>query len=396
MLVLVLVLVYEPASPSPSTGSVRGSMAAERGRAWIAPELPRSGWWFAKIRHGHTGLSPAAGIRYSVGMLPEKVILSVLLDLTQRFTQDEPLEAVLQQVTDAALDLLPGDHASIRVFDELGKELLCGARSGKGASNRPLSFKRGEGILGWVVDHAWVAHVRDTLQDERFMKAEGQGFTVRSIIAVPLLSAGRSIGVLAVSSPAPNAFGAEDEALTLLLANCTVPLVERARLVRLALMDPLTGAYNERYLTSRLGDHLDQARQNGGPVSVALVDLDHLRRVNQLHGFGAGDQVLKAFAERARSFLRGTQRLVRRAGGTFAVLLPELEAGEGARLLESLRVDLEHGPLVVADTLPVVQTIAAGVAAWNGEETVEALIERAEATLREAKRQGGNRVDFAP
>jgi diguanylate cyclase (GGDEF)-like protein len=329
-------------------------------------------------------------------MLPDKVILSVLLDLTQRFTQDAPLEEVLEQVTDAALHLLPGDHASIRVFDELGKELLCGARSGKGATNRPLSFRRGEGILGWVVDHAWVAHVRDTMQDERFLKAEGQGFTVRSIIAVPLLSAGRSIGVLAVSSPSPNAFGAEDEALTLLLANCTVPLVERARLERLALMDPLTGAYNERYLGTRLADHLDQARRSGGPVSVALLDLDHLRRVNQLHGFGAGDQVLKAFAERARSFLRGPQRLVRRAGGTFAVLLPEVELAEASRLLESLRVDLEHGPLVVADTLPVVQTIAAGVAGGHDSETGDGLLERAEAALKEAKRLGGNRIVTDP
>jgi len=180
-------------------------------------------------------------------MIDAKIALSLLLNLTQRFTSDDSLEDLLQAVTDTTLQLLPGEHASVRVLNEPRDELLCSARSGQGADDVPMVFRPGEGVVGWVAEHGWVANVEDTESDERFLSGPDQAFSVRSLLAVPVLSAGKIVAVLSTSSSKPRAFSPEDEALALLLANATSPLIDRARLERLALVDELTGAYNDRY-----------------------------------------------------------------------------------------------------------------------------------------------------
>ena len=122
--------------------------------------------------------------------------LAVLRQLTERLSDGRPLEDALQDVTDAALELLPCDHASIRLFDASRTTLLAGARSGRGVEQRTLAIAKGEGIAGWVMEHAMPAHVRDTKSDPRFIVAVGQGFSIRSMIAEPLLVAGKPMGVL--------------------------------------------------------------------------------------------------------------------------------------------------------------------------------------------------------
>ena len=75
------------------------------------------------------------------------------LKLTRTLTREVSLEDSLHAVTEVALDLVPGDHASVRLLDGAKSSLLSGARSGRGAAERPLAFNRSEGLLGWVVEH---------------------------------------------------------------------------------------------------------------------------------------------------------------------------------------------------------------------------------------------------
>lgn len=172
--------------------------------------------------------------------------LPVLLELTRRLAEPSTLEAQLQATTDAALRLLPGDHASVRLFDESRTELLSSARSGTGATVPPASFKRGEGVVGAVADTGRATLVPDALDDPRFVAHPTQGFEVRSVIAVPLVGGGEVIGVLSVSGATAGAFAGEDRDLAQLLANCAVPAIEKSRLARLAITDWLTRTYNHR------------------------------------------------------------------------------------------------------------------------------------------------------
>lgn len=328
-------------------------------------------------------------------MLQPKAALSVLLGLTQKFTSDESLEEILQAVTDAALRLMPGNHASLRVFNDARTELLCGARSGEGATARPMVFRPGEGVLGWVAKNGWVAYISDTDTDQRFKTVSDQGFEIHSIVAVPLMSAGKVVGVLAITAPDSNSFTAEDEALALLLANCTVPIIERARLERLALVDELTQVYNDRYLLPRLRDEVQRAIRTSSTLAVCVLDVDNLKELNQTHTFNAGDRLLQRLADRMRTLLPSAFRIVRRGGGTFVILMAQTDADAALAHAERVRADIASQPITVAEGVRVTQTISAGVAGWDSHERALELLQRADAAMKDAKTGGRNRSALA-
>jgi len=332
---------------------------------------------------------------YAGGMVQPKVALSVLLGLTQKFTSDESLEEILGAVTKAALRLLPGNHASLRVFNDARTELLCGARSGEGSTARPMVFRPGEGVLGWVAENGWVAYIRDTATDQRFKAGSDQGFAIRSIVAVPLMSAGKVVGVLAISAADPDAFTAEDEALALLLANCTVPIIDKARLERLALVDELTQVYNDRYLLPRLRDEVQRAVRTSSPLSVCVLDVDSLKELNHTHSFNAGDRLLQRLADRMRTLLPNSFRIVRRGGGTFVILMAQTDADAALAHAERVRADVASGPITVAEGVRVTQTVSAGIAGWDSHERALEFLQRADVAMKEAKGAGRNRCKLA-
>jgi diguanylate cyclase (GGDEF)-like protein len=318
--------------------------------------------------------------------------LEVLRQLTELLSGSHPLEDALHAITDAALVLLPCDHASIRLFDATRMTLLAGARSGKGAQNRSLALARGQGIAGWVMEHGRPAHVKDTKTDPRFIVAVGQGFTVRSMLAEPLLAAGKAIGVLGASSPEPNSFADDDVLLARILANCSVPTIERARLERLSAVDELTLAHTATYLQPRLQEEMDRARHSGSTLSLLAMDLDRIKHVNDSYGHDMGDRVLTIFSERVRGQTRRYDVLVRMAEDDFVLLMPTTSPTQAFASGEKLRKAVGEEPMEPRPGGFISQRVSIGVATWDGRETMEALLARVRAALREAKAKGGDTV----
>jgi two-component system cell cycle response regulator len=320
--------------------------------------------------------------------------LEVLLQLTAQLTDDRPLEEFLKAVTDAALDLTAADHSSIRLLDTARTALLSGARSGTGQGDRPMDFRRGEGVLGWVVEHGEPVRIDDVARDSRWLTSKTQQFAVKSIVAEPLWSSGEVIGVLACTSPSPGTFRPEDQLLVRLLANCSAPPIERARLRRLAMFDDITMAFNYRYLVPRLVEEMERASRSGGDVSLLYMDLDHFKSVNDSYGHAVGDAVLKMFADRVRKAVRRVDVLVRRGGEEFVLIMPQTSATQahatGNRIQQNLHVeDLE------ADGVHIHQTVSIGVATWDHRESPEQLEKRADEAMYEAKKLGRDRVVVA-
>ena len=318
--------------------------------------------------------------------------IEVLLELTKQLTEERPLEDSLHDVTEAAVRLIGADHASIRLLDGTRLSLLAGARSGSATDARPMEFHRGEGVLGWVVDNNEGVRLDDALSDDRFVVLSGQGFTVRSLVVEPMWSSGEIIGVLSVSSPHLAAFSLEDQLLVRLLANCSVPPIERARLRRLALYDDMTMAYNHRYLAPRLGEEIERAKRSAGSVCILLMDLDHFKTVNDEHGHACGDQVLRLFADRVRANVRRADVLIRRGGEEFVLIMPATSDDQmGFATATRIQQNLSSDPFEVSG-IRLAQTVSIGVANWDGRESQEGLEIRADLAMYEAKRLGRNRV----
>jgi diguanylate cyclase (GGDEF)-like protein len=323
---------------------------------------------------------------------PEADALRVLLELTRRLAEPLELEAQLKATTDAALALLPGDHASLRLLDDSKTELLSSARSGLGLTQPPASFRRGEGVVGAVAESGRATLVPDAHSDSRFIAHPMQGFDVRGVIVVPLIAAAEVVGVLSVSSAEPGIFDDEDRDIAQLIANCAVPAIEKSRLERLAMTDWLTRAYNHRYLAPRLAEELKRTQRSGDPFSLAMLDLDRFKDINDCFGHDVGDTVLRTFADRVRDEVRRQDVLVRRGGEEFVLLMPETGSAEALVVMERVRARVSAEPVFteregVAPTI----TVSIGIATWRGEPA-EGLEQRADAGVYKAKREGRNRV----
>lgn len=326
-----------------------------------------------------------------------KDALVVLLELTRKLVDQTTLELALSAVTDATMQIIGADHASIRLLDASHSELLSGARSGAGATRRPMNFRKGQGVLGWVVEYKEAIVIDDVRTDPRFVaNATTQGFSVVSLIAEPLWSAGTVIGVLSASSPKPRAFGPDDQLLIRLLANCSTPPIERARLRRLALTDDLTLAYNQRYLSPRYNEEIERAKRTGQPLSVLMLDLDHFKTVNDRFGHDAGDVALRLFADRVRSLVRRVDIFIRRGGEEFLVVMPSTTNAQARATAERIRRSLAETDLDLGGGTRIRQTVSIGVATWNESEVPEALLRRADVALYQAKEQGRDRVSVSP
>ena len=315
--------------------------------------------------------------------------LKLLLELTRRLGDVRPLEESLREVTSVALKLVAADHASIRLLDASRSSLLSAARSGSGAKRAARTFRRGEGMLGWVVERREGVRLDDARLDPRFKPlGDGQGFAIRAMIAEPLWAAGEVIGVISVTSPESGAFSADDQLLLRLLANCSTPPIERARLERLAMSDDLTLAYNKRYLAPRLQEEIERARRTRGDVSLLLLDLDHFKRVNDLHGHAAGDAVLRAFAERVRATVRRVDVFVRRGGEEFLLIMPATSIDQARATAERIRKRIAAMPFEVEPGLALPQTVSVGVATWDKREDAELFERRADEAMYAAKLRG--------
>ena len=320
--------------------------------------------------------------------------LERLAALSGQLLAEPGLQACLQHVADTALELLGGDHASVRLCGRDGL-MQVGARAGVGSSAPPPPFRRGEGILGWVAETGQIARIDDSRREPRFLDRRERGFEVGSLLSVPVAGPEGTLGVLSVSSPTRAAFDRRKEAIATLLACSAAQALHTAELRQLTLTDSHTLAYNRRYLQPRLQEEMERAQRGGEPLSLLLLDLDHFKRVNDQHGHGVGDAVLAVFADCVRRCVRAVDVLVRRGGEEFVLVMPSTDAEAAQRVADRIRERVGSEPLSIRDGLCLAQTVSIGLAMWNGHETPDALEERADQAMYEAKRRGRNRVVVA-
>ena len=163
--------------------------------------------------------------------------------------------------------------------------------------------------------------------------------------------------------------------------------------IQAAVVDPLTGVNNRRYLESHLGPMLETAVDRQRPLSLMILDIDHFKAVNDTFGHTAGDDVLKVFALRIKAVIRGVDLLCRLGGEEFIVVMPDTGLDVAARVAERIRLAIDVAPIPIekgAREVPV--TVSIGIAERRLDKEAEVILQRADRALYRSKHDGRNRV----
>lgn len=163
---------------------------------------------------------------------------------------------------------------------------------------------------------------------------------------------------------------------------------------RQATMDPVTKILNRHGIEERLFKEVEDARGRGDTLSIAFVDLDNFKDINDRHGHSVGDQCLRIVSWRLRNQLRRGDALGRYGGDEFLVVLPGHDAQSALRIAERMRVSVECRPLSMPDA-SVAASLSIGVAELAPGESMSSLFERADTALYASKAAGRNRATAA-
>ena len=164
-----------------------------------------------------------------------------------------------------------------------------------------------------------------------------------------------------------------------------------ARIHKLATRDDLTGLINRRHMEELAVLEQRRARRSGSVPCLCLLDIDHFKRVNDVHGHAAGDDVLRLFARHAASSIRETDVLARWGGEEFLVMLPDTQVHEARTSFERLRRLLSRDE-AWGDRVHLRVSFSAGLTAWRSGEALRDALARADRALYEAKASGRDRL----
>ena len=169
--------------------------------------------------------------------------------------------------------------------------------------------------------------------------------------------------------------------------------VALAETTNAATFDKLTGVSNRQVLLANLFAEVERANRYERPLSVAFVDIDHFKNVNDTYGHAAGDIVLRAVAQNLKANLRASDQVGRYGGEEFMLLLTETDVEEGANLTEKLRNLVARQKVRIADGQELSVTISIGIAGGKGGLLrTDALVRDADAAMYSAKSLGRNQT----
>lgn len=162
-----------------------------------------------------------------------------------------------------------------------------------------------------------------------------------------------------------------------------------------AMTDELTGLANRREFMASLERAISASRRSRRPLALAILDIDHFKRVNDTYGHPAGDAVIRKIATEAVDIMRGQDTVGRLGGEEFAIILPDCSAEDAIAACERLRLEVRQSDLQIETGEQIFVTLSTGISVFQSGDTPEAMIARADKALYAAKNDGRDRVLLA-
>ena len=319
-----------------------------------------------------------------------------LADVFHDVLAEQSLDALFDRIADALADLVPHDSLTIYEADE-PRRLLTAVWARDKWADKILADKCpfGVGLTGWGVEHRQPVRANQAHLDARTATVAGTpADEPEAMITIPLIARESIKGALNVYRLGEDASFDDDEfelakrfgdAAALALDNAQI----RARLEHQAQTDPLTGLYNHRAFHEHLRRALASASRSHESVSILMLDIDDFKRVNDVYGHGAGDEILRSLAETLKDAVRTSDVVYRLGGEEFAVVITSRSAESAERLAHRLVERIESTEFEPAGRITISVGLARGPEhAMNPRE----LVACAEAAMMAAKARGKDQI----
>ncbi|HUH08453.1 MAG TPA: sensor domain-containing diguanylate cyclase [Egibacteraceae bacterium] len=375
--------------------------AADVARAVAGGDLrdrlePRGGRELADLATALNLMSTELGIRMREVERSRDELRRSLARLGATLSSSLDLNRTLAVVVETAMDTLVADRGALLLFTPERDALYT--KIGRGLGKQAPRMLVGEGLAGYV------ARTGNALRlpadaEEAPEPAHGEPVGASQLI-VPMLGRGRIIGVLSLFRDEGGPEFTQDDLDTMRsFAGQASVAVENVMLhqeaQRLSITDQLTGLWNLRYFNLQAEREIEGARRSGRPLSVAIIDIDHFKSVNDTYGHQVGDMVLIEVASRMRDSTRAPDVVARYGGEEFVALLPGTGLEGGVTMVERIRAAVAASPVetTIGARQLLTVTCSVGIATFPDHgSTLEELVGSADAALYAAKSSGRNRV----
>jgi diguanylate cyclase (GGDEF)-like protein/putative nucleotidyltransferase with HDIG domain len=303
--------------------------------------------------------------------------LAILQRLASEISAVLDIDTLAQRLLRIVCESMGYENGFLLTLDDKHESLVVRAAVGPSEPYVGQLLTKGVGISWWVIEHGQLQNVTDAQGDPRFYGPPN----IQSVLVAPLQLGEERVGALGIESPRSEAFGREDEELLTAVSHQVAAALRVAKLHQAAktaaATDPLTGLPNRRTFFTRLGTELEGDPVI--PVTVAVLDVNGLKQLNDQFGHGAGDEALIRIGEMLSAGVRDGDTVARIGGDEFAILFPGAPLFAAERVMRRVASNIAEGTLADGKRLP---TIAWGVAdASDRPITVDALVDAADRAM---------------
>lgn len=323
-------------------------------------------------------------------MANRKQLLDVIAIQAELVKLGLDLGATMALVVERTLGLVGADGAAIELAE--GDEMVYRAASGIAAAQLGLRLKRENSLSGLCVRVGKPLRCTDTEEDVRVDREACRRVGLRSMIVMPLVHGGDSVGVLKAMSARAGDFDSDDVKVLGLLSEVVGAAMYFATkydgdaLFHRATHDAMTGLANRSLFIDRLRNVVAQQRRQERTAGVLMIDMDGLKKINDTYGHRAGDAAITAFAQRLKACVRDSDTVARLGGDEFGVVLMPVDLpAASSRLAQRIGTSIAEPILFEGHALTLSASI--GVAEYPGDgEEIDQLLEVADQRMYRMKR----------
>ncbi len=330
--------------------------------------------------------------------------LTILNDIGKTLTSSLEISQVMTNIFEKVSELLRPRNWSLLLYDEEKRDLAFTHAVGAGADRLVgMHLPPHEGIAGWVFTKMEPLAVPDVRADPRFAARFDaiSSFHTRSILAAPLASKGRCLGVVElVYGARDKSFQARDLRTLAAVADFAAIALDNARnyarVQEITTIDDHTGLFNARHLAATLAKEVDRATRFGHPVSLVFMDLDRFKAINDTHGHQRGSSTLREVGRLLAAQVRSVDVATRYGGDEFAIVLPETGKDQAVEMAEKMREEISKVRFLATEGLALRVTASFGVACFPDDTaSADDLLQQADRAMYLAKAAGRNGVKAA-